>query len=350
LIVSRFRAEFINECLPKLAYAKERLQSECDKAWIKFLKTNSIVFQKLMVGVKSVSKLDCLLSLACVSNQEGFCRPQFVNNSDNRILKIKDGRNIIVDYVLSMQPSLQYVPNDIELDASKTRGLILTGPNMGGKSCFLRQIGMAALMAQVGCYVAGREAILPIFDAIFVRIGARDDLWTGRSTLKVELDEACTIIENASSKSLVLIDELGRGTSTHDGCAIAKAVLNKLIQIECFVVFVTHFKRMTSLPQITTGIFTNGHMDYHVPELTDEDIDKSKVKKVQRNVSLLYKYTPGPAGSSFGTNVARLAGVPESIVDYGTTLALKFERNSNRNEEFARIINDGNLNYEPLQL
>ena len=338
--MSRFRSEFINECLPKLAYAKERLQGECDKAWVKFLKTNTQVFQKLMDGVKSVSNLDCLLSLACVSKQEGFCRPKFVNDSDSRILKIKDGRNIIVDYVLSMQPSAQYVPNDIELDASKTRGLILTGPNMGGKSCLLRQIGMAALMAQVGCYVAGREAILPIFDAIFVRIGARDDLWTGRSTLKVELDEACTIIENASAKSLVLIDELGRGTSTNDGCAIAKAVLNKLIQIECFVVFVTHFKRLTLLPQITTGIFANGHMDYHVPKTAAEAIDKSNDNMVQRNVSLLYKYTSGPAASSFGTNVARLAGVPESIVDYATTLAIKFETNSRSNEEFARIINN----------
>ena len=116
-------------------------------------------------------------------------------------------------------------------------------------------------------------------------------------------------------------------------------MLNKLIQLECFVVFVTHFKSLTSLPQITAGIFTNGHMDYHVPELTQEETDESK-GKVQRNVSLLYKYTSGPAGSSFGTNVARLAGVPESIVEYATTLAMKFERNSSRNEEFIRIINN----------
>ena len=283
-----------------------------------------------------------------MSKQEGFCRPKFVNKDEHRIFRIKDGRNIIVDSSISMQPGLQYVPNDIDLDASKTRGLVLTGPNMGGKSCYLRQIGMAALMGQIGCFVAGQEAILPIFDAIYIRIGARDDLWTGRSTLKVELDEACVMLENATENSLVLIDELGRGTSTHDGRAIAKAVLKKLLQKKCFVIFVTHFKSLTLLLEIKTGVLVNGHMNYQVPDRDIEDVDSESDdrKPLRCKVLLLYKLCPGPSESSFGTNVARLAGLPESIVNHATKLAIEAEKNYNRIEEFSKIIQKSKLNLQ----
>ena len=153
-----------------------------------------------------------------------------------------NGRNIIVEAALETKPGSQYVPNSVEF--SKENALILSGPNMGGKSCYLRQIAQIVLMAQIGCYVPAESATLPIFDSIFLRIGgARDNLFAGKSTLAVELDEAGLILRAATGDSLVLVDELGRGTATHDGAAIAHAVLKYLVQkLQCITVFVTHYR------------------------------------------------------------------------------------------------------------
>ena len=198
------------------------------------------------------------------------------------------------------KPGLQFVSNDINLEHGQA--LILTGPNMGGKSCYLRQVGQIAILAQIGSFVPASKASLPLFDAIFVRMGARDDLEHGKSTLFVEMEETSLMLNQATKHSLVLLDELGRGTSTHDGTAIAKATVQHLIhRIKCMTLFVTHFK-------VLTRIFPDkvGYMGY-----LKEDTD----------VLFLYQLTPGSSKNSFGINVAKMAGLDEEIVEHAKKIS-----------------------------
>ena len=306
--VVRFRTEFILESLPKLQYARERLDQACNRAWTSFLSDNLDNFRLILIGIRSLAKLDALLALATVSAQDGFCRPVF---SDDREMVVENGRNIVVESALSGRPDAQYVPNDVKMDSNE-RALILTGPNMGGKSCYLRQIAMCALMAQTGFFVPASAAKLPIFDGIYIRIGARDDMWTGRSTLMVELEEAALMMNEATDRSLVLIDELGRGTSTHDGTAIAKAVLRHFVyNVQSLTVFVTHYKVLTAGDWVTQNLAKNGHMSYHT-------LDRDQVL-------FLYKLTDGPCANSFGINVAEMSGLPAPILRLASDMAAQFE-------------------------
>jgi DNA mismatch repair protein MSH3 len=270
--VSRYRTAFICLTLPKLQYSRECLAAECKKAWREFLDAEFLSdgFSGFQLGAKRVAELDCLVSLADLAREEGFCAPVF--NTEGRVT-VRKGRNLVVEKSLSIHE--QFVPNDIVLDSQAgSRALVLTGPNMGGKSCYLRQLGTIAIMAQIGGYVPAEEASMPIFDALFVRyvrvpsvfgtcleifyifrIGARDDMWARKSTLMVELEDASLILRDATENSLVLIDELGRGTSTNDGSAIAKAVLENLVnEIRCLTVFVTHYRSVSDMENQFKGL------------------------------------------------------------------------------------------------
>lgn len=311
--VVRFRSEFVNESLPKLQYARERLTTACNRAWADFLKENVENFRLIVIGVRSLAKLDALLAMAAVSAQDGFCRPVF-SSQPNRVFRVENGRNLTVEAALSGRAGSQYVPNDVDLNGEERRALILTGPNMGGKSCYIRQMASCALMAQTGFFVPATRAQLPVFDGLYLRIGARDDMWSGRSTLMVELQEASLMMNEATDRSLVLIDELGRGTSTHDGAAIARAVLTHFIhKIRCQTVFVTHYKSLTTGDYVTKDkVARNGHMSFHT---VDED----------HLVLFLYKLAEGPCANSFGINVAQMAGLPGTILNQATEIAASYE-------------------------
>lgn len=287
-----------------------------------------------MVGVRSLAKLDCLMSMATVSRNEGYCRPVF-NASGN--VEILDGRNPIVEASVKARggASNQYVANDVSFSKVGVRGLVLTGPNMGGKSCYLRQIATAVLMAQLGCFVPATKACLPVFDSIFLRLGARDDMWTGRSTLMVELDEAALVLNSATENSLVLLDELGRGTCTFDGASIAGAVLNHLVtKVRCIFVFVTHFKSLCSdLLNYPAGSVSNGHMAFE----TDDDKDEAP----DSNVLFLYKLSPGPCRNSFGINVGKMAGLPQVVLEEAAQVADSFEATDLLFKDLCRILKEG---------
>jgi len=243
---------------------------------------------RVMAGV------DVINSLAEVAVQSRYCRPD-VNDSDTII--IKDGRHPVVEKALSGS----FVPNDVFLDTKLNRLVILTGPNMAGKSTYLRQVADIVIMAQIGSFVPATEARIGLVDRVFTRVGAFDDLSRGQSTFMVEMTELANILNSATKKSLILLDEVGRGTSTFDGLAIAWAVSEYLYdhsKVGAKSLFATHYHQLTELADSLEGV-----KNYAMA-----------VKELGSEVVFLRKVVPGKANKSYGIQVAKLAGVPQSVV------------------------------------
>lgn len=255
--------------------------------------------------IRCLSELDCLFSLATVSlGKETMCRPEFISRKENgnkAYLELRDSRNPCISAT-----GIKFVPNDVILgqlgnEENNPYVLLVTGPNMGGKSTILRQTCICVLMAQLGCYVPAAKCILTPVDRIFTRIGASDKLLEGKSTFFVEMEEAKNIVEKATPDSLVIIDELGRGTSTFDGVAIAQAVLENLVgKIACRCLFSTHYHMLLEKVKNKheVGLF---HMQADVNQNTDE-------------ISFKYKFSQGVCPESFGIQVAKIAGLPVSLI------------------------------------
>ncbi|MFE8695094.1 DNA mismatch repair protein MutS [Cytobacillus sp. FJAT-53684] len=247
---------------------------------------------RLQTLAKSVSELDVLQCFATVSEERYYVKPSF--SKDRRIM-IKDGRHPVVEKVMNAQ---EYVPNECYMDADREL-LLITGPNMSGKSTYMRQIALTAILAQIGCYVPASEAILPLFDQVFTRIGAADDLISGQSTFMVEMLEARNAIVNATKDSLILFDEIGRGTSTYDGMALAQAIIEYI-----------HNR---------TGAKTLFSTHYHELTVLEDELSKLKnvhVSAIEQNgkVVFLHKIKEGAADKSYGIHVAQLAELPEELI------------------------------------
>lgn len=239
-----------------------------------------------------LSQIDVLRSFAEVAVANGYVRPTF---SNERQVHIKEGRHP----VLEKTPNKVYVPNDLDMGEKDYLHLI-TGPNMGGKSTYMRQVALTIIMAQIGSFVAAKEATLPVFDQIFTRIGASDDLASGQSTFMVEMIEANNAIQNATEKSLIIFDEIGRGTSTFDGMALAQAIIEYIAtNVKACTLFSTHYHELTNLEGRLEAI-----KNYHVTVFEEDE-----------KVTFLYKVEPGAANKSYGINVARLAHLPESLLN-----------------------------------
>lgn len=241
---------------------------------------------------KAVSTIDVLQSFAVVSEKRHYTKPVF---REDGVLKITEGRHPVVEKVLDSQ---SYVPNDCLMDENREI-LLITGPNMSGKSTYMRQIALTVILAQIGCFVPAREAELPVFDRIFTRIGAADDLISGQSTFMVEMLEAKNAIANATERSLILFDEIGRGTSTYDGMALAQAMIEYIHdEIGAKTLFSTHYHELTAL-SAELGKLQNVH-----------------VSAMEQNgkVVFLHKIKEGPADKSYGIHVAKLAGLPEQVI------------------------------------
>jgi len=243
----------------------------------------------LLQGVAdAVGRLDVLLSLATAATRNGYVRPRF---GDGSSLSIRAGRHPVVERVV------EFVPNDLVLEPPKTL-VILTGPNMAGKSVYLRQAALILLMAQIGSFVPAREALLPVVDRVFARVGASDALVDGVSTFMMEMLEVAAILEGATPRSLVILDEMGRGTSTYDGVSIAWAVAEELAtRVRARTLFATHYQELTELAERLPSV-----VNLHVA-----------VKEVGREVVFLHSVVPGVAERSYGIHVARLAGLPERV-------------------------------------
>lgn len=258
------------------------------------------------VGEK-IALLDMITSLTYISSLPGYVRPVF---NDNQSMKINEGRHPVLENELRDH---QYISSDVVFD-EENRLQILTGPNMGGKSTYMRMVALMVIMAQMGSYVSASYADLYIVDQIFTRMGASDDILMGQSTFMVEMLEAQTALANATKKSLILFDEIGRGTSTYDGMALAQGILEYIVySIGCNTLFSTHYHELTALESLHEGV-KNIHVEVH------EEDDK---------VTFLYRVIQGRANKSYGINVARLAHLPQSVIERANKHLEGFEMNQN---------------------
>ena len=252
----------------------------------------------------NLSEIDAIISLSVVADDASLVRPELV---DEREVSIIDGRHPVVEKVSKKE----YVPNDCIMDVD-VNTLLITGPNMSGKSTFMRQLAIIILMAQIGSFVPAKSAKLPIFDKIFTRIGAADDLVSGESTFMVEMMEARNAICNATSNSLILFDELGRGTATYDGMSLAQAILEYVSrEIKCKTLFSTHYHELTALEETDSSI-CNVHVEAH-----EQDGD----------VTFLHKVKKGAVDKSYGIHVAKLAGMPKDLLKRASEVLKMYESN-----------------------
>jgi DNA mismatch repair protein MutS len=242
----------------------------------------------------AIAVVDAICSLAETARLFHYCRPQL---DDSLCLTICDGRHPVLDQNLVEE---KFVPNDTELDGERFRLAIITGPNMAGKSTYIRQVALIVLMAQVGSFVPARSAEIGLVDRIFTRVGASDDLSRGQSTFMVEMNETANIVNNATERSLIILDEIGRGTSTFDGLSIAWSVAEFLHdRIKARTLFATHYHELTKL-----AIERKGVVNFNVA-----------VREWNEQIIFLRKIVPGGADKSYGIQVARLAGLPREILD-----------------------------------
>ena len=265
--------------------------------------------QRLQVTAKALARLDVLCSLAHVAAEHNYTCPQVEGDG---VIEIKDGRRPVVEALLDSGP---FVPNDTYLDLQDDRCHIITGPNMAGKSTYMRQIALITLLAQIGSFVPARQAHIGVVDAIFTRVGASDDLATGQSTFMVEMNEVATILKDATQNSLIILDEIGRGTSTFDGMSIARAVLEYVCKRKTLgakTLFATHYHELTAMEGLVDGV-----RNYSVA-----------VKKRGDDITFLRRIVRGGADQSFGIEVAKLAGVPDKVVRRAKVILKELEQNS----------------------
>jgi DNA mismatch repair protein MutS len=280
------------------------------------LKTKVIVFgQRVQKTAQALARVDALLSLALVARKYDYVRPVV---DDSLTLNILAGRHPVIEASLNAE---RFIANDTLLDHNENKLLLITGPNMAGKSTYIRQVALIAIMAQMGSFVPATSCHLGIIDKVFSRIGASDDLARGQSTFMVEMVETANILNNATDRSLVILDEIGRGTSTYDGISIAWSVAEHLLTIEnkmAKTLFATHYWELTKLEEKVPGA-----VNYHIA-----------VQESQDSIIFLRKIVRGGTDKSYGIHVGRLAGLPPSVISRAKEILLHLEENANRKSAF----------------
>lgn len=280
----------------------QKLEARLYEELLEILARNIPVFQQIS---QAVALLDCFVSFAVVARENKYCRPEM---TEEGAITVEEGRHPVVEEISRDR----FVPNDCLLDGGENRTMIITGPNMAGKSTYLRQIALIVLMAHIGCFVPAKRAVIPVCDRIFTRIGASDNLILDRSTFMVEMTEVANILRNATDKSLLILDEVGRGTSTFDGLSIAWSVIEYLTEhIRAKTLFATHYHELTELEGKLDGV-----KNY-----------KINVKEINGSIVFLRKIVRGGASRSFGVEVAALAGVPETVTSRAKKILKTLEKN-----------------------
>ena len=270
------------------------------------IKENISVLQSV---ARVISEVDVLQSFATISEENNYVRPNLV---DKHLINIKDNRHAVVEKVITNE----YVSNDIVMD-DKTNILLITGPNMAGKSTYMRQLAITVIMAQIGCFVPASSCDMMVFDAIYTRIGASDDLVSGESTFMVEMNEANNAISNATINSLVLFDELGRGTATFDGMALAQAIIEYIHDnVKCKMVFSTHYHELTDLDKSLKNL-----KNVHVSAYEENG-----------NITFLHKIKDGSVDKSYGIHVAKLANLPSSLITRANVILEQYEKGNIKKE------------------
>jgi DNA mismatch repair protein MutS len=294
----RFTTPELKEYETKILDAQEKIVDIERRLFTELRTAIAAEAKRIRQTALTLAEVDVLASLAHIAALRNYCRPQFVEAPDE--LEIIEGRHPVIEQQELAGASDRFVPNDLYLNGTTHNILLLTGPNMGGKSTYLRQTALIVILAQMGSFVPARSAKLSVVDRVFTRIGASDNLARGRSTFMVEMTETAAILHTATARSLILLDEVGRGTSTYDGLAIAWAAIEYLhSRVRAKTLFATHYFELTELAEQLAGV-----KNYHV-----------SVKETGGGIVFLRKVAPGAADRSYGIEVAKLAGLPNEVVE-----------------------------------
>lgn len=325
----RFITPELKEIEEKLLGASEKL---CSLEYDIFLDIRNEVenhIDRLKTTAKIIAELDCISNLAFVALENDFIKPEI--NEDGET-KIENGRHPVVEKVI---PKGEFIPNDTIINKDDNQLLIITGPNMAGKSTYMRQVAIITLMCQIGSFVPASKANISVVDKIFTRIGASDDLAGGKSTFMVEMWEVSNILKNATENSLVLLDEVGRGTSTYDGLSIAWSVIEYICKnknLRCKTLFATHYHELTKLEGEIHGV-----RNYSVA-----------VKEVDNNIIFLRKIIEGGADQSYGIEVAKLAGIPDEVINRAKEILEKLEMESSK-DNLDLALKEVNVSKEDIE-
>jgi DNA mismatch repair protein MutS len=297
----RFTTPELKEYEAKILDAQEKIVEIERRLFTELRTAIAAEAKRIRQTALTLAEVDVLSSLAHVAALRNYCRPNFVAPAENAAgdLEIREGRHPVIEQQEMSGGTDRFVPNDLYLNSSTHTILLLTGPNMGGKSTYLRQTALIVILAQMGSFVPARSARLSVVDRVFTRIGASDNLARGRSTFMVEMTETAAILHTATARSLILLDEVGRGTSTYDGLAIAWAAIEYLhARVRAKTLFATHYFELTELAEQLSGV-----KNYHV-----------SVKETGGEIAFLRKVEPGAADRSYGIEVAKLAGLPNEVI------------------------------------
>lgn len=328
--LSRFHTPDVVRLIAERDQHKEALAAACDAAFARLLAALAAEYQPLRDAVAALATLDCLLSLARVAALPGYTKPTLLPADAPPAVTVRDGRHPVAEQMLTTA----YIPFSTTLAAAAPgpRAQLITGPNMGGKSSYVRAVALLVLLAQVGSFVPAAALELTLADAIYTRMGARDNLFAGESTFMVEVSETAHILRAATPRSLVVLDELGRGTSTHDGAAIAHAVLQHVVDdTRCLTLFVTHYQHLSRMADGLAGRIKNVHMRFtaatankdqdpapdtvNASSPRDNDDDDRQADQPDEEITFLYEVGEGVAHRSYGLNVARLARIPRKVLE-----------------------------------
>jgi DNA mismatch repair protein MutS len=326
----RYITEELKEYENKILGAEEKINQIETKLFNDLVSAALAYISPVQLNSSLIANLDCFQSFAVISSENNYVRPVL---NDTKKLEITEGRHPVIEKQLPLSES--YIPNDLILDTEDQQIIILTGPNMSGKSALLRQTALIILMAQIGCFVPAKEAAIGIVDKIFTRVGASDNISLGESTFMVEMNETASILNNLSDRSLVLLDEIGRGTSTYDGISIAWAMVEYLHEnkMRAKTLFATHYHELNEMENSFKRV-----RNYNV-----------SIKELNNKIIFLRKIIRGGSEHSFGIHVAKMAGMPRSIVNRADEILKELEQNHEKHELTKPIADIAN-HREGLQL
>jgi len=303
----RFTTPELKEYERKVLDAEEKILTIEKDLFAEVRRRAAAQAQRIRASASAIAELDVTAGLAQVAAENRYHRPTFSDSGEMRILA---GRHPVIER-LADQDAGRFIPNDLYLNDSTDLIAIITGPNMGGKSTYLRQAALIAILAQMGSYVPAESAVLPVIDRIFTRIGASDNLARGRSTFMVEMTETAVILNTATSRSFIVLDEIGRGTATYDGLALAWAVVEHVhAKTRAKTLFATHYHELTELAEQLSGVRNL----------------MVAVKEAGDHIIFLRKVEPGKADRSYGIEVARLAGLPMAVIERAREVLKLHER------------------------
>lgn len=323
----RYITEELKEYEQKILGADEKIQTIEERLYFELINACSDYVAPIQLDASLIAKIDCLVSFADVAVKNNYVKPVI---DDSYVIDIKEGRHPVIEQMMPVGEP--YISNDVYLDREKQQIIIITGPNMSGKSALLRQTALIVLLAQIGSFVPAASARIGLVDKIFTRVGASDNISSGESTFMVEMNETASILNNISNRSLVLLDEIGRGTSTYDGISIAWAIteyLHEHPQCKAKVLFATHYHELIEMEASFKRI-----KNYHV-----------SVKEMNDKVIFLRKLKKGGSAHSFGIHVAAMAGMPRKVIDRADALLAMLEK-SHSHESMNKAVKETKNNNE----